>query len=119
MRANCQWALTRKPQPIWPMKAESAGGDPVAFRVHAALDRMAGDLPGLGIALSGGGDSTALMHLAKGWARGRRLMAATVDHALREGSAEEAQAARRAALEGTQANLALVSGRLRELAAAP
>lgn len=71
--------------------------DPVARKVHAALDRLAGDLPRLGIALSGGGDSTALMHLTRGWARGRTLMAATVDHGLRAESAAEAADAHRAA----------------------
>lgn len=75
----------------------SNSADPVRRRVEAALDRLAGDLPRLGIALSGGGDSTALMHLAKGWARGRCLMAATVDHGLRPESAEEARQAHRAA----------------------
>ncbi|RDD96297.1 tRNA lysidine(34) synthetase TilS [Paracoccus pantotrophus] len=70
--------------------------EPVAARVHAALDRLAGTRSALGIALSGGGDSIALMHLAHGWG-GARLMAATVDHGLRPGSAEEAQAAGQAA----------------------
>ncbi|MFV0299658.1 MAG: tRNA lysidine(34) synthetase TilS [Paracoccus sp. (in: a-proteobacteria)] len=77
--------------------ADPARGGAIALRVHGVLDRLAGDLPALGIALSGGGDSTALMHLAKDWARGRRLMAATVDHGLRASSADEAQAAHRAA----------------------
>lgn len=72
----------------------------VAHRAHAALDRLAGDLPCLGIALSGGGDSTALLHLARDWttARGRApLMAATVDHGLRLGSDAEARQAGQAA----------------------
>nr|WP_111298962.1 tRNA lysidine(34) synthetase TilS [Paracoccus saliphilus] len=71
-------------------------GDPAA-RVHAALDRLAGDLPAVGLAVSGGGDSAALMHMAASWARGRRLMVATVDHGLRAESAAEATAVSRAA----------------------
>lgn len=84
--------------------------DTVEPIVHAALDRLAGSLAdplgtpgggpatgGLGIALSGGSDSTALMHLAQGWARGRLLMAATVDHGLRSESAAEARQAGQAA----------------------
>ncbi|MTH77693.1 tRNA lysidine(34) synthetase TilS [Paracoccus aestuariivivens] len=71
--------------------------DPVFAKSGAALNRLAGDLPRIGIALSGGGDSTALMHLAHAWAQGRVLMAATVDHGLRAESAEEARQAHRAA----------------------
>lgn len=66
--------------------------DPVEARVHAALDDLAGACPTLGIALSGGGDSTALMHLAHGWGRAR-LSATTVDHGLRPGSTQEAREA--------------------------
>ena len=64
-----------------------------AGQVRIALDRLAGDLPALGVALSGGGDSTALLHIAAEWAGERKLMVATVDHGLREGSAAEARAA--------------------------
>lgn len=39
----------------------------------------------------------ALMHLAADWAQGRKLMAATVDHGLREASAAEARAAHQSA----------------------
>ncbi|WP_374425637.1 tRNA lysidine(34) synthetase TilS [Paracoccus sp. (in: a-proteobacteria)] len=71
--------------------------DKVETTVHAALDRLAGSADALGIALSGGGDSIAMMHLVQGWAGGRRLMAATVDHGLRPGSADEARQAGQAA----------------------
>lgn len=54
------------------------------------------DYPRILIAVSGGPDSTALLHLAARWRAGRtdgpRLTAATVDHALRPASAGEAQA---------------------------
>ncbi|MFN3526145.1 MAG: tRNA lysidine(34) synthetase TilS [Paracoccus sp. (in: a-proteobacteria)] len=65
--------------------------DPTAARIRAALDRLAGDLPALGLAVSGGGDSVALMQVAADWARGRRVMVATVDHGLRPGSENEAE----------------------------
>lgn len=85
--------------PIWPN-----GNDPMtlpaadpAFRIHAALDRLAGDIPAIGIAVSGGGDSIALMHMAAEWGRGRTIMVATVDHGLRPDSAAEARQVSRAA----------------------
>ena len=48
----------------------------------------------VGIAVSGGGDSMALLHLAHRWSRttGRPLAAVTVDHTLRDGSDREAAA---------------------------
>jgi tRNA(Ile)-lysidine synthase len=70
--------------------------------VEAALDRLAPEGP-LGVAVSGGSDSTALLLMAADWARaaGRRLEAATVDHRLRpESAAEAARVARLCAREG-------------------
>lgn len=68
-----------------------------ASAIRLSLDRLAGDLPAIGLAVSGGGDSIALMHIVADWAKGRRVMVATVDHGLRDGSAAEAQAVARAA----------------------
>ena len=88
------------PGAIWPNINSAAmtlpPADP-AFCIHAALDRLAGDLPAMGIAVSGGGDSVALMHMVAEWARGRRIMVATVDHGLRPESAAEARQVSRAA----------------------
>jgi tRNA(Ile)-lysidine synthase len=58
-------------------------------------------LPVLVLAVSGGPDSTALLMLAARWRRaskrGPRLLAVTVDHALRQESAGEARAVKRLA----------------------
>ncbi|MFT4012343.1 MAG: tRNA lysidine(34) synthetase TilS [Paracoccus sp. (in: a-proteobacteria)] len=72
--------------------ADSSAPNPCLARISPVLDRLAAGMPRLGIALSGGGDSMALMHLAHDWG-GARLFAATVDHGLRPESAAEAQAA--------------------------
>lgn len=68
-----------------------AGPEPAAL---AELDRLAGGIEALGVAVSGGGDSVALLHFAHRWgrARGIRIEAATVDHRLRPESAAEAAA---------------------------
>lgn len=54
-------------------------------------DRSAA-LPMIGVAVSGGGDSMALLHLAHYWAQARGVMvcAATVNHGLRDAAADEA-----------------------------
>jgi tRNA(Ile)-lysidine synthase len=59
------------------------------------MDAMGAPWPGA-VALSGGGDSLALMHLLADWAEARGLtppVALIVDHALRDGSAKEAERA--------------------------
>lgn len=63
---------------------------PDPAEIFAGLQRSAGLL----LAVSGGPDSTALLALADLWRRtsGARVFVATVDHRLREGSREEADA---------------------------
>lgn len=58
------------------------------------MDVLADDDPAIGVAVSGGSDSTALLALACDWARerGRTIIAATVDHGLRAEAVDEARA---------------------------
>lgn len=77
---------------------------PLIARVSQALDaRLERDVDHpIALALSGGGDSMALLDLACAWAkaRGRRVLALTVDHRLNPDSADwsrRAQAAARSA----------------------
>ncbi|MEM1078291.1 MAG: tRNA lysidine(34) synthetase TilS [Pseudomonadota bacterium] len=65
-----------------------------AALTRAFADQMAQLAPEarrIGIAVSGGGDSMALLHLAKGWGatQGVAVQGATVDHGLRAEAAEE------------------------------
>jgi tRNA(Ile)-lysidine synthase len=63
------------------------------------MTRLAPDRPArLGLAVSGGGDSMALMHLAQHWG-GASLHVATVNHNLRPEAAQEAAFVARAARE--------------------
>ncbi len=62
-------------------------------KIEASLERIAPDGK-LGVAVSGGSDSTALLLVTSAWARrtGRETLAATVDHGLRSEAAAEAGA---------------------------
>jgi len=68
--------------------------DTLEARFAARMGQLLGpDFPkAIGVAVSGGGDSMALLALAHGWARdwGVSLLVATVDHGLRAASAAEA-----------------------------
>lgn len=65
----------------------------LAGRAARAFDLLAGHHETLGLAVSGGSDSLALLVLAADWARarGRRIEAATVDHGLRPEARGEAE----------------------------
>jgi len=71
----------------------------VAARFAGALAALCPDGARLGLAVSGGGDSMALLHLAAGVVPPDRLAVATVDHHLRPGSGDEAAAVAQAAAE--------------------
>jgi tRNA(Ile)-lysidine synthase len=83
--------------------------------ICAELDRLT---PGgaIGVAVSGGGDSTALLVIARDWAQqhGRRVEAATVDHGLRAESAAEASAVAALCTRMGIAHQILRTGSLRE-----
>ena len=66
--------------------------DDAWVRLHVCDGPRWSDVTRLGVAVSGGGDSIALMHILADCApaKGVALEAATVDHGLRPGSAEEA-----------------------------
>lgn len=69
-------------------------GTPLAQRFADTMGQLLGpDFPSdLGLAVSGGGDSMAMLYLAHNWTRqyGVRLWVVTVDHGLRPESASEA-----------------------------
>jgi tRNA(Ile)-lysidine synthase len=82
----------------------TGGGEPAAAFAAAMASAFEGlPPPALLLAVSGGGDSMALLHLAADWAcgRGTALAVATVDHGLRaEAAGEAALVARAAAARG-------------------
>jgi tRNA(Ile)-lysidine synthase len=80
----------------WPLMQSVRNNTPLSSDEFAALLAATGiDSQGvscLGIAISGGADSLALVYLAHTWARaqGKKIIALTVDHKLRPESTQEA-----------------------------
>ena len=83
--------------PALPSPCAEGVPDDLQARFAEAMARLLDHRPAaLGVAVSGGGDSVAAMHLASRWAAGgTRLHVVTVDHGLREGAAAEAEAVAR------------------------
>lgn len=88
---------TSKTEPT--QSAGASAAPDTAVRVAGiAFDRLFARLPSIALAVSGGADSTALMHLAVSWRAGRIAAGApaptismvTVDHRLRDDSTDEA-----------------------------
>jgi tRNA(Ile)-lysidine synthase len=91
-----------------PVNNGPAGDRDLTHRFAGAMAATGAPWPAA-VALSGGGDSLALMFLLRDWARARGLpvpVALIVDHALREGSRAEAlKAARWAKAAGVSAHI--------------
>jgi len=85
-----------------PAAEPPAAATPVSAAEAAKLFADLASCPALVLAVSGGPDSTALLVLAVRWRaqlrRGPKLLAVTVDHGLRPGSAAEAKAVGRLAV---------------------
>lgn len=70
--------------------------------LNSFSDAMSDIPPGdIGVAVSGGSDSTALLSLSSEWARlkGRKVISATVDHGLRIASAFECQEVKKTSIQ--------------------
>ncbi|MBT4568148.1 MAG: tRNA lysidine(34) synthetase TilS [Marinovum sp.] len=82
-----------------PISLIAAFADAIQKNTPAALGKK--PIAHVTLAVSGGGDSMALMHLAAQWAsaRGIRCHVVTIDHGLRTASAAEAQFVAQAAAE--------------------